>query len=492
MNLKSALHLLIFGLISTVTLTTAGPILGQAGAALVINEIDYDQPSTDAAEFIELKNIGPASANLEFYRLLMIDGASASAYRTISLPPVVIGPGDYFVICGDPAAVANCDLDISPNTNLIQNGGPDAVALLANDTIVDGLSYEGDTAAPYREGSGAGLVDSGDQERVGLSRRPDGTDTDRNNIDFSLRCITPGAANSEASTDCTLVVNEEADLALTVTDSADPVNQGEAVTYQVSLSNGGPELAQNVVLTDTLPAGVSFIAAVADRGSCSESGGVVSCGLGDLEPQALVTVQITVSALTVGLSRHDLTVGSATADPNPANNSASEATTVNHPPQNINNLLTLGQVVTAYDPTDGRAAAGVFTLSATFSNDGPSAVEGLYFQVVTLSPEANRLLNADAGPGGVGAVISVPGSALGQDGRLDSGEAFSLDFEIGLAERRAFALEVDAYGQPLAGNGGLVAQAAAAFALKGQPDPLPGNPAYTLFLPVVMGGPSAP
>lgn len=52
-----------------------------------------------------------------------------------------------------------CDLDVAPDSNLIQNGDPDAVAISLGGTIVDTVSYRGNTGAPYTEGSGAGLDD---------------------------------------------------------------------------------------------------------------------------------------------------------------------------------------------------------------------------------------------------------------------------------------------------------------------------------------------
>ena len=132
-----------------------------ASAQLVINEIDYDQPSTDTAEFIEIKNISAAPVDLDPFTLELVNGSGggASVYNTIDLPLVSLAPGDYFVVCGDPANVANCDLDASPDSNLVQNGGPDAVALMLGASLIDTVSYEGDTAAPFTEGSGAGLVD---------------------------------------------------------------------------------------------------------------------------------------------------------------------------------------------------------------------------------------------------------------------------------------------------------------------------------------------
>ena len=168
---------------------------------LVINEIDYDQPSTDAAEFIELKNIGAADVDLTGVTVILVNGSNDSVYNTIPLPAETLAAGDYFVICANPANTPGCDLDVSPNTNLIQNGAPDAVAIMSGGTQIDGVSYEGDVLSVV-EGSGAGLADSGSTAFVSISRFPDGADTDQNNVDLSLRCTTPGKPNSADSTNC--------------------------------------------------------------------------------------------------------------------------------------------------------------------------------------------------------------------------------------------------------------------------------------------------
>ncbi len=170
---------------------------------LVINEIDYDQPGTDAAEFVEIRNNDSVSVDLSAYSLQFVNGNGGAVYDTINLPAVSLAAGDYFVVCANAATVANCDLDDSPDTNFIQNGAPDAVALYFGSTLIDTVSYEGDTVAPYTEGSGAGLVDDGASATEGISRCANGSDTDQNNVDFSLREITPGTANA-----CSIPVSE--------------------------------------------------------------------------------------------------------------------------------------------------------------------------------------------------------------------------------------------------------------------------------------------
>jgi predicted ribosomally synthesized peptide with SipW-like signal peptide len=168
---------------------------------LVINEVDYDQPSNDNTEFIEIKNISSSPINLGDYSIRLMNGGvnPAAEYKRIDLPDITLAAGNYYVVCGNSASTSNCDLDVSVlNTDLIQNGSPDAIALYndATDVIIDTLSYEGDVSG-YTEGTG---VITGDNTAawMGLSRWPDGVDTNNNNTDFSLRCISPGNANSSS------------------------------------------------------------------------------------------------------------------------------------------------------------------------------------------------------------------------------------------------------------------------------------------------------
>jgi hypothetical protein len=212
---------------------------------LVINEIDYDQPSTDTSEFVEIRNNGDTPVDLTGWTLELVNGNAGGAivYQTIALPAVTLAGGDYFVVCANAATVADCDLDASPDTNLIQNGAPDAVGLLFNGTLIDTVSYEGDTGAPFTEGSGAGIEDTSNGS---ISRFPDGIDTDQNNIDFVFTVTgTPGSANvcvddAPAVTN-TYPIDGENDFPiganLSVTFS-EPVNVS-GVWYQLSCSVSG-------------------------------------------------------------------------------------------------------------------------------------------------------------------------------------------------------------------------------------------------------------
>jgi hypothetical protein len=214
------------GIVMRKLMLAAGLSLGLAAgagqAAVVINEIDYDQPGVDTAEFVELFNTSLTGVDLTGWSLRLVNGIDGAVYYTINLPQsLLLGAGDYYVICGDTATatVANCDLrvpayttGVEAGTNILQNGEPDAMALIdASGAVADAVSYEGDTAG-YTEGSGVGLADEPFVASVGLSRCANGADTNQNNVDFQLRTITPGAANDCPSSNNT--VPEPASLAL--------------------------------------------------------------------------------------------------------------------------------------------------------------------------------------------------------------------------------------------------------------------------------------
>lgn len=172
-----------------------------AQAALVINEIDYDQPLSDTAEFIELYNSGPGAVALLDYSVVLINGNGGAVYNTYLLPDVSLAAGEFFVLCANSANTPNCSLQVTPPTDMIQNGAPDAVALYdAGSALIDAVSYEGDLAG-YVEGSGVGLVD-GSIAFQSIARYPDGNDTDQNNVDFTVQCSTPGWPNPGSTEGC--------------------------------------------------------------------------------------------------------------------------------------------------------------------------------------------------------------------------------------------------------------------------------------------------
>lgn len=119
-----------------------------------------------------------------------------------------------------------------------------------------------------------------------------------------------------------IVVNNapSADLSVAKTAPAGPIEMGDTITYDLTVTNAGPGDASLVVLEDLLPPGVAFLSAVPSCSgcSCSETGGLVTCALLDIVSQGVVTVQVNgrVDQMFV---RNTASVRWAGADP-PENN----------------------------------------------------------------------------------------------------------------------------------------------------------------------------
>lgn len=122
-----------------------------------------------------------------------------------------------------------------------------------------------------------------------------------------------------------------ADLAVALGDSPDPVLAGDKLSYTATVTNAGSSSAPGVTLTETLPAGVTFVSATASQGSCSQASGVVTCNLGVLASGGSATATVVVTPTQAGQITASATVTSGARDPNTANNSTSQQTTVQAP-----------------------------------------------------------------------------------------------------------------------------------------------------------------
>jgi uncharacterized repeat protein (TIGR01451 family) len=117
----------------------------------------------------------------------------------------------------------------------------------------------------------------------------------------------------------------QADLALSVTDGPDPVDVNADLTYTITASNLGPNVATNVVVTDTLPAGAS-VAFVSP--GCSVDLGVVTCGVGTIAANGSSLVTIVVRFAAAGSASNQATVASDLPDPNVSNDTVTNGTTI--------------------------------------------------------------------------------------------------------------------------------------------------------------------
>jgi len=130
----------------------------------------------------------------------------------------------------------------------------------------------------------------------------------------------------------TIYAVPNANLSITKTTASATAATGSTVSYSLTVTNSGPEAAGNVVVNDTLPAGLSFVSATPSQGSCNAASPLV-CNLGTLlvSGSATITIQARLTG-TTGTIINSATVQAAVDDPVPGNNaSTASAITITGP-----------------------------------------------------------------------------------------------------------------------------------------------------------------
>lgn len=280
-------------------------------------------------------------------------------------------------------------------TIVVSNAGPDAVGG-ASVTDVVPAALQGTTwtcvASP---GSSCAPAGSGNiNDTVNLLTGGTATYTLTGNVDpvatgmlSNTATVTapatpadPNPANNSATDIDTLT--PEADLSITKTDSADPVSPGDPLTYSLTITNAGPSNATSVTVTDTLPAGVTFVSSSPGAPTCTFGGGTLTCALGSLAAggTTAVAINVTVNA-SGGLLVNTATVSGSETDPDPGNNSASAATGVGR--------------------RDGELAHGTDAPYDLAAQPGPAADEDVFR--VNQKPHSSYEVVVDATSGDIGA-----------------------------------------------------------------------------------------
>ncbi len=125
------------------------------------------------------------------------------------------------------------------------------------------------------------------------------------------------------------------DLAITKEATPTTTTPGNVVTYSMNVTNNGPIAATGVIVTDTLPAGVTFVAAAPSEGTVqSTANGTVVVAMGNFAVGQTKTLIITAS-INNGVSGtliNNVHVAGNETETTYTNNDASAPVTVNLPP----------------------------------------------------------------------------------------------------------------------------------------------------------------
>jgi uncharacterized repeat protein (TIGR01451 family) len=235
---------------------------------------------------------------------------------------------------------------------------------------------------------------------------------------------TIGSSRGEAGGD-----DPAADIGVSKSGTPDQVNPGSDITYEITVTNAGPDPAENANLSDMLPVTLTFVSLSAPAGwTCMTpgvgAGGAVNCTNPSLSFTSgdvfTLVVNVPADAATGTFFTNTATVSTTTFDPNDENNSGSTSTLV------VGNSADI--VVTKTASSDQVAAGSPLIYTIQVSNSGPDSAANVTLNDVLPSTVTFASLSQPAGwtcmtPAvGAGGTVNCTRPSLA----VTSGEVFTI------------------------------------------------------------------
>jgi uncharacterized repeat protein (TIGR01451 family) len=196
-----------------------------------------------------------------------------------------------------------------------------------------------------------------------------------------VRASTPDPVAADNRAVVTTSVDRLADLSIAKA-GPETVMVGETAVYALTTTNAGPDAAAAVVVTDSLPSGMSFVSA---SGGATASGAVVTWPSAELAAGATRSDTVRLRADAAGTSVDVARVTSPTDDPDLADRRATHSTVVRA------SDLSVAKTATA---SVGEGGTIVYVL--TVRNDGPDAAPSV--ELVDSLPASVSFVSASGSP----------------------------------------------------------------------------------------------
>ncbi|MCE9524915.1 MAG: DUF11 domain-containing protein [Planctomycetales bacterium] len=330
--------------------------------------------------------------------------------------------------------VSNANPTIGQNvtyTLTLTNSGPAAANnIIVTDVLPAGMTFVSSTpsgTSTYNSGTGAWSIaslDNGASATLAIvaTVTTQGTHTNTGEV-TDVDEFDPDSApnNQNAAEDDQASVPltaSQIDLSLTKTVNNATPNVGETITFTITAANGGPSNATGVVVTDVLPAGLTFVSAT-PSGSTTYNNGTGVWTIGNLNSAATAQLQIVATVATSGVKTNTAEVtaaneGDIDSTPNNQNPQEDDQASVSVTPQ----VADLSVTKTVDNAAPNKNQNVTFTI--TVSNAGPDSATnvavtdllpaGLTF--VSSTPSGTTTYNSGTGVWTVGTLASGASATL--------------------------------------------------------------------------------
>ncbi len=310
-------------------------------------------------------------------------------------------------------------------TLTLTNGGPGAANnIIVSDVLPAGTTFVSSTPSgttTYNSGTGdwtVGSLNSGAVATLSITatvtaagsitNTGEVTDVDEFDPDSTPDNQVP-SEDDQASVPLTA---SQIDLSLTkIVNNATP-NVGETITFTVTATNDGPSNATGVVVTDVLPAGLTFVSAT-PSGTTTYSSGTGIWTIGNLNNAASAQLQIVATVATAGVKTNTAEVTAATegdldSTPNNQNAQEDDQASISVTPQ----VADLSVTKTVNNATPNKSENVTFTITVT--NGGPNSATGV--EVTDLLPAGLTFVSSTPS----GSTTYVSGTGIWTVGTLAS------------------------------------------------------------------------
>jgi len=251
--------------------------------------------------------------------------------------PGAVWTSDLLIIkAAAPFAVAGSTFTA---TLTIRNQGPaSATTVQVQDTLPPGVTFVASSPAPTSSVGATyrwnlGTLGDLEERTITLTLRADASlDGGVSVVNTATTSGTSDRDPGNNTDDSTTIIRRRADIRIQK-DGPARVTAGNQIAYTLAYANDGPSAARAVIVTDMLPAGVTFVSAT--PAPSSQSGSTLTWAVGDLSVGQSGTINVTVAtepvqmepAITV-VNRATITDGGsdlpggggANDDPTPGNN----------------------------------------------------------------------------------------------------------------------------------------------------------------------------
>ena len=177
----------------------------------------------------------------------------------------------------------------------------------------------------------------------------------------------PNLSNNTFTVDTS--VEDSADISVEVIGNPSYVTVGDSLSYTLIISNAGPSNAQDVTLTDQIPASITSAEYSVDNGATwNPWSSLLSVGTLPSGGTTTILVRGTVNSLADGNISYTAAVSSSTSDPNMSNNTtATQTPVVNH--------ADIAVTKTAYP--DQVQPGSILTYTLKITNNGSSSSQNV-------------------------------------------------------------------------------------------------------------------